>query len=110
MATNLLRPTWGQLDSHELRILLHNRIDGSGQYDGTPTDPNRLYLPLARKECRIVLIYSDQRILSVEPGEAFDAVEWERIAEEIETSVLTGTTKVGMEFSFSSYHVQGFWL
>jgi hypothetical protein len=109
MATNLLRPSWGQLDSHELRILLDNRIGGPGQYDGRETNPNRLYLPLAGPQCRVVLTYRGQQITSVEPGPGFDAAQWDAVAEEIETSVLTGPTRVGRDYSFSSYRVQGSW-
>lgn len=48
-------------------------------------------------------------IVRSEPGQAFDAADWDLIAEEIETSVLTGPIKVGRECSFSSYRVQGSW-
>lgn len=106
---NLLRAEWGQLDSHELRILLNERIGGPGQYDSQATEPDRFYLPLARENCRVVLKYRDRRIASIEPGSAFDSAEWERIAEEIEISVLTGPTKVGRDFSFCSFRVQGSW-
>jgi hypothetical protein len=109
MATNLLRPAWGQLDSHELRILLDNRIGGPGQYEGRATNPDRIHLPLAGAQCRVVLTYCDRQIVSVEPGQAFDAAEWDRIVAEIETSVLTGPTKVGRDYSFSSYRVRGSW-
>jgi hypothetical protein len=109
MATNLLRPGWRDLDSRELRILLGERIGGPGQYDGRETAPDRIYLPLAGAQSRVVLTYGDRRIVSVEPGQAFDAAEWERIAEEIETSVLTGPMKVGRDYSFSSYRVEGSW-
>ena len=109
MSSNLLRPGWEQLDSHELRLLLDARIGGPGQYDSESTDPNRIYLPLARENCRVVLTFSDKRIVGVEPGQAFDAAEWNRVAEEIEASVLVGPTKVGREYSFSSYRVQGSW-
>src|SRR5262245_20309980 len=109
MATNLLRPGWGRLDSHELRILLDNRIGGPGQYDGRATNPDRFYLPLARAEWRVVLTYCDRQIVRVEPGPAFDAAQWESIASEIETSVLAGPTRVGRDYSFSSYRVQGAW-
>jgi hypothetical protein len=109
MATNLLRPSWGHLDPYELRILLDNRIGGPGQCDGRVANPNRFYLPRAGPECRTVLTYRDRRIVCVEPGPAFDAAEWDRIAHEIETSVLTGPTKVGRDYSFSSYRVQGSW-
>src|SRR6266536_4357981 len=109
MAINLLRPSWGQLDPHELRILLDDHIGGPGQYDDRASNPDRFYLPLAGAQSRLVLTYCDRRIISVETGQAFDAAEWERIAHEIETSVLTGPTKVGRDYSFSSYRVQGSW-
>ena len=45
---NLLRQSWADLDSHELRLLLDKRIGGPGQYDGRPENPDRFYLPRAR--------------------------------------------------------------
>ena len=33
MAENLLRETWANLDSHELRLVLDERIGGPGQHD-----------------------------------------------------------------------------
>jgi len=109
MATNLLRPSWGQLDSHELRILLAERIGSPGQYNGREANPNRLYLPLAGAQCRVVLTFRGREIVSVEPGEGFDAAQWDALAEEIETSVLTGPTRVGRDYCFSSYRVQSSW-
>jgi len=109
MSRNLLRPSWSQLDSHELRILLGERIGGPGQYDSLATNPDRLHLPLARDTCRVILTFGDRRIVGVDPGQAFDAAEWERIAGEIETSVLAGPTKIGREYGFCSYRVEGGW-
>src|SRR5262245_23370429 len=109
MPTNLLRPSWSRLDPHELRIVLDQRIGGPGQYDGRATSPDRFYLPLAGAQCWVVLTYRNRRIVSVEPGQAFDPAEWARIAEEIQTSVLTGPTKIGRDYSFSSYRVEGPW-
>ena len=109
MTTNLLRPSWGKIDSHELRILLNERIGGPGQYDGPESNPVRFYLPLARAECRVVLTYCARQIVRVEPGQVFDADQWDAIAHEIETSVLTGPMRVGRDYSFSSYRVQGSW-
>jgi hypothetical protein len=109
MAINLLRPTWRNMNSHELRILLAERIGRPGQYDGRDANPNRLYLPLAGAQCRVILTFCGREIVSVEPGQGFDAAQWDSIAEEIETSVLTGPTKVGRDYSFSSYRVQGSW-
>jgi hypothetical protein len=109
MATNLLRSAWDQLDSHELRILLHERIGGPGQYDGRDAAPDRIHLPLAGAQSRIILTFCGRQIVSVEAGPAFNAAEWDRIAGEIETSVLTGPTQVGRDYSFSSYRVRGSW-
>ncbi len=109
MTTNLLRPGWERLDSRELRILLGQRVGEPGQYDRARTGPDKIHLPRARAECCVILTYRDRHIVSVEPGEAFDAAEWDRIAEEIETTVLTGPMKVGLEYSFSRYRVGGSW-
>jgi hypothetical protein len=109
VSTNLLRPSWGQLDSHELRILLDNRIGGPGQFENRAADPSNFCLPQAGPTCRVVLRYCDHRIVSVEPGAAFDQAQWEAIADEIETAVLAGPVKTGREYSFSSYRVEGFW-
>jgi hypothetical protein len=107
---NLLRETWANLDSQELRLLLNKRIvGGSGQFDGREANPNKFYLPLARESCRLALTLKDKRIIAVEPGPAFDKAEWQRIAEEIENAVLVGSPKVGREYSFSSFRVTGSW-
>ena len=107
MTDNLLADAWTNLDSTELRLLLRERIPGPGQYDGQSR--SRLYLPLADTSCRLVLTYRDRRIVRVERGPAFDAAEWDRIREEIETSLLVGPLKVGREYSFSSFRVHGSW-
>ena len=73
MAENLLRETWTNLDSHDLRLLLDKRIGGPGQYDGRDTNPDKLYLPRARASCRVRLTFRGKRIVSIEPGSAFDA-------------------------------------
>src|SRR5262245_36297992 len=109
METNLLRKTWTQLDSHELRLLLHQRIGGPGQYNDRDTNPHRIHLPLAGTDCRVTLTYSDQRIASVEPGPSFDRCEWDVIAAEIETRLLAGPNRIGREYSFCSYRVSGSW-
>jgi len=72
MAKNLLNDGWTNLDSHELRLFLDERIGGPGQYDGGSGDANKLYLPLAGPSCRIVLSFGDKKITAVEPGPAFD--------------------------------------
>jgi len=107
MTSNLLNDKWINLDSHELRLLLDARIGHPGQYDGH--NPDKLYLPLADTSCKIVLNFRDKKIVSIEPGPAFDSAEWKQIYEEVETSILVGRIKVGREYSFSSYRVVGSW-
>jgi hypothetical protein len=109
MAENLLRETWANLDSQELKLLLDKRIGGPGQFDGRDVNPNKFYLPCARASCRVALTYQDKKIVAVKPGAAFDAAEWQKIADEIESAVLVGPPKVGREYSFSNFRVQGSW-
>jgi hypothetical protein len=109
MAKNLLRESWANLDSQELRLLLNKRIGGPGQFDGREANPDKFYLPQARESCRVVLTYKDKKVSAVEPGPAFDAAEWKTIAEEIENAILVGPPKVGREYSFSSFRVPGSW-
>jgi hypothetical protein len=109
MATNLLKDTWTDLVSAELRLLLDERIGRPGQYDDAAGNPDVLYLPLAGAKCRVSLTFRDKKIAKVEPGKAFSPGEWERISREIESSLLTGPTKVGRDFSFSTFRVQGSW-
>ena len=107
MTANLLSETWSNLDYFELRHLLDTRIGRPGQYDGMST--NKLYLPLADSSCRIVLTFRDKKIIAIEPGSAFDTAEWRQVSEEIEKSLLTGSLKIGREYSFSSFRVLGSW-
>ena len=109
MTVNLLSRAWPDFDSYELRLLLDKHIGGPGQYDDRQNDPERLYLPLARSDCRIALRYRNEKILAIEPGSAFDSADWARISKEIEDSILAGPVKVGREFSFASFRVQGSW-
>ena len=90
MTNNLLRETWADLDQADLRLLLRERIGDPGQYDG---NPHVLHLPLAREKCRVSLTYKGAKIVAIEPGAAFDTVEWERICEEIEAFLLKGPAK-----------------
>jgi hypothetical protein len=64
---------------------------------------------LARAEARIALTFDGSEIVAVEPGPAFDTAEWERVSQEIERSILTGTPKTGRDYSFSLFQVQGSW-
>ena len=57
---NLLSESWTDLNSDELRLLLRERFGGGlGQYDG---DDEKLYLPLARGESRIVLTFTNNNL------------------------------------------------
>ena len=106
---SLLSETWTNLDSHELRLLLDNRIGGPGQFDDQDVNPRKFYLPLAGEHCRLVLTFQENKIVSIEAGPAFDKVEWQKIADEIESAILVGPQKVGRAYSFSSFRVPGSW-
>jgi hypothetical protein len=104
---NLISPTWVDLGSDELRLLLLERFDHSpGQYDG---NDRKLYLPRARAQSRIALTFDGNEIVAVEPGQAFEDAEWRRVSQEIERSILVGTPKTGRDYSFSSFPVRGSW-
>jgi hypothetical protein len=109
MAEKLLRPTWANLDQHEFRLLLKERLGGLGQYDGKETNPIKIYLPLARDQCKVVLTFKDKKIVAVEPGQAFDSAQWQKICGEIENTILVGPQKVGREYSFCSFRVTSSW-
>ena len=109
MSENLLVSQWANLDSHELRLLLHETIGGAGQIESDDKTPTKLYLPQARDSCKIVLAYKGNRIQSIEPGPAFDNDEWQQISAEINGSILNGPTKIGRDVSFSSHRVEGSW-
>jgi hypothetical protein len=97
MVENLLRETWANLDSHELKLLLEKHIGGPGQFDDRETNPNKFYLPQARASCRVELTFQDKKIVAVKPGPAFDAAEWQKIVEDVESAILVGVPKVGRE-------------
>jgi hypothetical protein len=107
MVANLLREDWANLNSAELRLLLDARIGHPGQYDGKST--NKIFLPLAGSSCRVGLTFRGKDIVAIEPGPGFDADEWKRISEEIDTSIKAGPIKTGREYSFSSFRVSGSW-
>ena len=109
MTENLLLQRWANLDSHELRLLLNARIGGSGQYDNYIQNPNKLYLPLARDDCRIALVFKEDKIRAIQSGPAFNSEEWQRISNEIDNSILTGPKKIGRGYSFSGKPVEGDW-
>src|SRR2546425_11071659 len=104
---NLLK--WPNLDSTELRVLLHEFIGGTGQSDDLGSaKPRNFYLPLAGPSRRVVLKFKGKKIIAIEPGEAFDAAQWQQISNEIEHS-MTGGTKVGRGYSFSGRRGKGWW-
>lgn len=109
MSTDLLRPAWSQIDSQEIRLLLGERIGGPGQTDRQRTGPNCIHLPKARADCRVTLTYQDGRIARIEPGQAFDQAQWDAIADDVERIVKGEPVKVGRDYSFSRYPVQGSW-
>src|SRR5690349_6474200 len=117
MAGNLLPDRWLAFDQHELRILLDRHFGGPGQYDvggANKLIPNRLCLPLAGNECRIVLEFSPrkdnkERLCEIKAGPAFDSTAWKRIVEEVENSVEKGPIKIGRNYSFSKFRVAGSW-
>jgi hypothetical protein len=98
---NLLR------DSQELRVVLGERVGGSGQHTGD--EPNKFYLPLWGPTCQVVLTYDSARIVAVDRGPALSAEEWERLTTEIENSVTAGLGTVGRDFSFNTFRVLGSW-
>jgi len=105
MTNNLLRDSWTDLESAELRLLLNERVGRPGQYDA-----NTLYLPLGGSSCRIALTFRESKIVAIEPGQAFDPAEWDRVSKEIDKSIRGGPIKIGRDYSFSSFRVQGSWL
>jgi hypothetical protein len=108
-AVNLFPDEWKNFDPHELRLLLNHHIGGPGQYDSELGEPGKLYLPLARSDCRVALSFRRKEIVAIEPGPAFDAADWAQISQEIENSILGGPLRVGREYSFSRHRVTGSW-
>lgn len=105
----LLRDAWVDLDSHELRLLLDDRIGGPGQYDGSTENQNTLHLPGAGSSCRVVIRFDGSKIASIQPGPDFDGAEWARVTDDIDNLILVGRSKVGRLFSFTSRRVTGSW-
>jgi hypothetical protein len=105
---NLLSEGWtDSLDPLELRLFLKEGIGGLGQY--TDGNKHKLYLPLAGQSCQIELTFDDDKIVTIVPGPAFDSTKWEKLSQEIEKSILTDPTKVGRDYSFSTFRVSGWW-
>jgi hypothetical protein len=105
--TTLYKPSWDDIDPSELLFVLLECIGRPGQYDGLPEDTNSFYLPLARAGCQIKLTFlGGKRIVAIAPGPAFDAAQWTSVVEEIER---TSPRKVGRDWSFSSFRINGSW-
>jgi hypothetical protein len=105
---NLVKATWSEIDPGEIRLILFERISRPGQYRDRANNPGKFYLPLADSTCRIVLGFDEaKKLLTIEPGPAFDAVQWDDIVREIESR---GPLKVGRDCSFSSFRVTGSWM
>lgn len=109
MSNNLLKNAWTRLDPIELRIVLSERFGPFGQWADRVNNPNSYFLPLADDTCRLVLRFRGSDITAIEPGPAFDAIEWAAIEKDIETCLLSGTLKVGRALSFSTFRVDGAW-
>lgn len=104
---NLLKATWSEVDPSEIRFILFEDIGRPGQYRDKANNPGKFYLPLADSTCRVELTFSeDKQLVAIEPGAAFDALQWDEIVREIES---LGPIKVGRDCSFSSFRVTGSW-
>jgi hypothetical protein len=109
VSTNLLAGSLLDVDSSELRLLIDRRIGGPGQYHQRDQFPNNLLVPLGGSQCQIILAFEKERIVSIEPGPAFDSAQWVAFVTSAEESLLSGATKVGREYSFSGFRVTGSW-
>jgi hypothetical protein len=107
---NLLAEIPPGVDLYELRELLGLRIGGPGQYDDGDSK-RRLYLPLARAECRLVLVYkkNSATLQRIEPGAAFEEAQWQQIITEAQDSLLSGSMKFGRDYCLAGRRVLGSW-
>ncbi len=107
MTTELLRSEWAGVDAAELKLILLKRIGEPGQYQDRETNPNTFYLPLAGSDCQVKLTFSSTKeIVAIQPGPAFDPVQWDKVIEDIEGK---GRSRIGRDCSFSSFRVAGSW-
>lgn len=106
---NLLPETWRDVDSHELRLLLKERIGGSGQYDLEISGDDPIHIPLAREECKLLLTYKKGYISEILAGPAFISSEWQAIVEEVEKTLRNGADVAARTIAFSSFRVLGVW-
>ena len=101
-AENLLLPSWKNLDSNELRLLLNEKIGDNGQVDGDMAEHVPFYLPMAGDTCQIEIKYKNKKINSILQGKAFDLDKWSEISTLIEGLVSGGQRKVGRQICFST--------
>jgi hypothetical protein len=106
---NLFRKTWGNLDSHELKLLFNEKIGGNGQVDGDITEDAPFYLPMADDTCQIEIRFKNKKINSILPGKGFDKEKWVEISKLIDELISSGQKKVGRQISFSAKPVNGYW-
>ncbi len=111
MATvdNLFLPGWSSLDSTELRLLLNEKIGGSGQVDGDMAQHVPFYLPMADDTCQIILKFKNGKIIRIEQGESFNKESWKEIVFLIDGLLNRGRIKIGRGLGFSSRPVSGYW-
>jgi hypothetical protein len=97
------------VDRYELRLLLNDRFGGPGQTDREAGDLNKLYLPKARDQCRIVLVFKDGFLSAIQPGTAFSPQEWARFLDDVDRGLRGGAVRTGREYSFCGRRVLGSW-
>lgn len=110
MSDNLIHAL-PRIDSRELWLLLQARIGGVGEGDDPSLNSYRIHLPVAGKNCKVILTYDrrSHKITSVTRGHSFDEVEWAKIESEIDHGFRSPKTVVGREISFSSRRVSRWW-
>ena len=107
MANNLLKPGWGNLDADELLLFLRGQLEAFGQFE--ENDDNTVYLPGGRASCEIAVTVKAPKVVRIRPGAAFDSAKWDKIAAEIDNTLIAHTAQVGREYSFSGHRVNSWW-
>jgi hypothetical protein len=101
---------WNNVDRHELRLLLAERIGGPGQYANQLQFPSQFHLPLAGSTCQVIVKFKHKKVNSIEPGDAFDINTWNITATDIDKLCAVGVQQIAREFSFCNVPVLGSWL
>jgi hypothetical protein len=109
MPKELLEAEWADLNSAELLMFCRDRLHAFGQFDSQRGDKETIYFPEAREACEFAVTMDAGRVLRIKPGATFDAEKWDKIAEDIDKTLIAGTAKVGREYSFSAHRVLGSW-